>query len=75
MSDDSWGGMFDFNGDGHTDAGEQWTGYQIYKDCTDQSSANSAPGGRGRRLEGFEIVIIVLFVWQVLTWICGALYD
>ena len=31
MSDDSWSGMFDFNGDGHTDAGEQWTGYQIYK--------------------------------------------
>ena len=75
MSDDPWGSMFDFNGDGHTDAGEQWTGYQIYKDCTGQSSGNSAPSGRGRRLNVFEIVIIVLFVWQALTWICGALYD
>ena len=57
----------------NTDIGEQFTGYQIYKDCTDQSGGNSAP--RGRKLDGFEIVIIVLFVCQVLTWICGALYD
>lgn len=73
MSDDPWGGMFDFNGDGHTDIEEQFTGYQIYKDCTDQSGGNSAP--RSRKLDGFEIVIIVLFVWQVLTWISVALYD
>lgn len=33
MSDDLWGGMFDFNGDGKTDIGEEWVGYKIMEDC------------------------------------------
>ncbi len=33
MSDDLWGGMFDFNGDGKTDIGEEWVGYKIMVDC------------------------------------------
>ena len=36
MSDDLFGGFFDFNGDGKTDIGEEWIAYQIFKDCTGQ---------------------------------------
>jgi hypothetical protein len=36
MSDDLFGGFFDFNGDGRTDIGEEWIAYQIFKDCTGQ---------------------------------------
>ena len=34
MSDDFMGGMFDFNGDGKTDLGEEYIAYKIYEDCT-----------------------------------------
>lgn len=38
-------GMFDFNGDGHTDPGEQYTGYKIFEDVTKS-------GPSGGRLRG-----------------------
>lgn len=28
-----FGGMFDFNGDGKTDFGEQWVGHMIINEC------------------------------------------
>lgn len=37
--------MFDFNGDGHTDPGEQYTGYKIFEDVTKS-------GPSGGRLRG-----------------------
>jgi hypothetical protein len=39
-------GMFDFNEDGKTDIGEQFIGYQIYKDVTgDDASSDGEDGG------------------------------
>ena len=29
-----WGGLFDFNGDGKTDIGEQFIAYKMFEDCT-----------------------------------------
>ena len=31
--DSFFGGLFDFNGDGETDIGEEFTAYQILKEC------------------------------------------
>lgn len=32
--DNPFGGMFDFNGDGKEDLGEQWIAMQIFDECT-----------------------------------------
>ena len=32
--DDIFGGMFDFNGDGKTDLGEEWIAFKIFEECT-----------------------------------------
>ncbi len=37
MSDDFWGGMFDFNEDGIIGIGEEWIGYNIIEDCIDEN--------------------------------------
>lgn len=56
--------MFDFNGDGHTDPGEQYTGYKIFEDVTKSGPS----GGRLRgKLSGFDIVIIVLIAYSILN--------
>lgn len=56
--------MFDFNGDGHTDPGEQYTGYKIFEDVTKSGPS----GGRLRgKLSGFHIVIIVLIAYSILN--------
>ena len=34
---DLWGGMFDFNGDGVTDIGEEYLAYKIYEAVTKDS--------------------------------------
>lgn len=34
LFDDLFGGMFDFNGDGHTDLGEEFLAYKIFEECT-----------------------------------------
>lgn len=60
--------MFDFNKDGRTDSGEQFIGYQIFKDTT-KGMSNGAK--HSRRLDGWEKLIIALFVWQVLNLIIG----
>lgn len=59
--------MFDFNGDGRTDTGEQFTGYQIFTDMT----KGMKPTAHGRKLDVWEILIIVAVIWQVLNTICG----
>lgn len=32
--DNPFGGMFDFNGDGKEDLGEQWIAMKIFEECT-----------------------------------------
>ena len=61
--------MFDFNGDGRTDSGEQFTGYQIFKDTT-QGFGNS-PKAHGVKLGLFDIIMIGLFVLEILNILCG----
>ena len=63
--------MFDFNGDGHTDCSEQYTGYQIYKDTT----SGSSPGGFGHiKLDGWSIFLIIIIGYAILNTICDWLY-
>lgn len=56
--------MFDFNGDGHTDPGEQYTGYKIFEDVTKTGPSGGTPRGK---LSGFHIVIIVLIAYSILN--------
>lgn len=73
--DDFMGGMFDFNGDGRTDAGEEFMAYQIYEDMTekaDPSPLRTSP--RVKKLDGCDIFIIILFAYQILSWIADAIY-
>ena len=72
MEVESVGGMFDFNEDGKTDTGEQFIGYEIYKDVT--SNFNIGTSRPVRKLDGITIFIIVILLWQVLTWIADLLY-
>jgi len=48
-----FGGMFDFNGDGKTDFGEEWVGYMIINDCMkeeeEQHSSSYSPSAYPRR--------------------------
>ena len=37
---DFFGGMFDFNGDGKTDLGEQWVAFKIFEDCAKNNNEN-----------------------------------
>lgn len=32
--DDFFGRMFDFNGDGQTDIGEDWLAFKMFEECT-----------------------------------------
>ena len=38
MCDDIFGGMFDFNGDGHTDMAEELTGLMIFNELEKEDS-------------------------------------
>ena len=69
-------GMFDFDGNGHTDSGEHFIGYQIFKDVTgpDSGAGPSGSGSRRGGLDGFTVFIIVLFVFWLLNQICSLLY-
>lgn len=40
-NDDLFGGIFDFNGDGKTDLGEQFLAYQIFKEVTMKENSDS----------------------------------
>ena len=63
--------MFDFNGDGHTDSSEQFTGCQIFKDVT---SGSSSGGCRHGKIGGWTIFLIVIIGYAVLNTICDWLY-
>ena len=40
MFDDLFGGMFDFNGDGHTDFAEEAVGYDIMEDMMSEEDGS-----------------------------------
>ena len=67
--------MFDFNDDGHVDLGEHYAGYKIFEDCT-KASGTAGPQfvQKGRKLDGFEIIILCLLGYAVLNMVCGLLY-
>lgn len=60
--------MFDFNVDGKTDSGEQFMGYQIFSDTTKELNSKRIAG---RRINVFDIVVIILFIWQMIILFTG----
>ena len=64
-------GMFDFDGNGHTDSGEQFIGYQVFRDVT---GSGSSGGSRRGKTDGFTVFIVVLFAFWLLNQICSLLY-
>lgn len=38
--DNPFGGIFDFNGDGKEDFGEQWLAYKIFEECTKEEESH-----------------------------------
>lgn len=75
MSNDFMDGMFDFNGDGHTDAGEEFMAYKIYEDCTkDSEPAMYQFTPRAKKMDGFDIFMILLIAYAVLNTICDWIY-
>ncbi len=68
--------LFDFNGDGRTDAGEAYTAFRIFEDCTGDSGVSGPRFAcRGGRISGFDIFIIALVVYAALNTICSLLYG
>lgn len=59
----------DFNGDEKVDTGEQFVGYQIFQDVTKEYRSPVH-----RKLDGFEIFLIILFAYWILNTIAGWLY-
>ena len=43
MLDDIFGGMFDFNGDGHTDFMEQATGFAVLNEMSQEQEETDEP--------------------------------
>ena len=73
------GSMFDFNGDGKTDSGEQFIGYEIYRDITGSKGlSGKQPSARrtqaNTKIDGFTVFIIILIAWQVLNLIADMMY-
>jgi len=69
--------FFDFNNDGHVDLGEQYVGYKIFEDCTKDSGGtfgSSRPAAPKHQLGGFEIFMIVMLAYVVLSFICSLRY-
>ena len=85
--DDFMGGFFDFNGDGHTDLGEEFIAYKMFEDMEKTDSIPTISSGRvqrvsaaqrmtqsgsgSRKLDGTEITIILLLAYTVLSLIFG----
>ncbi len=67
---DFMGGMFDFNGDGHTDSGEEYMAYRI---CEDSTKGSPAPR-RAHKTDWFDVVLIGLLIYAVLDGLCRMLY-
>lgn len=63
--------MFDLNGDGKTDLGEQYTAYKIFEDVTKDAGS---PVPRRGKLSGFDILIICLIGYAILNAVCSWFY-
>ena len=73
---DFMGGMFDSNGNGRTDIGEEYTAFRIHEDMAGNKT-DSLPRKNTRRsgkLDGFSIFIILLLAYQIFCWIADAIY-
>ncbi len=57
------GGMFDFNKDGHTDSGEKFIGYQIYKDTTGGDHIPTPKISIGP----FEMILLGIAILSILS--------
>lgn len=67
--------FLDFNGDGKVDSGESFIGYQIYQDVTKTSKQPQHHTPTRRKLDGFDIFIILLLAFEVLKLISHAIYG
>ncbi len=63
----------DFNGDGKVDAGEDFIGYQIYKDVTGPSPTFGSGRSRGK-LDGCTVFLIVVIAYAILNTVCDWFY-
>ncbi len=70
--DDFMGGIFDSNGAGHTDVGEEFMAYQLYENMTKDDSepqpSRQNPSGAFRRsgIKLWHIILaILLIIWQI----------
>ncbi len=67
--------FLDFNGDNRIDTGEQFVGYHLFKDMTDEGQGNQHfHASPSRKLDGFEIFILILLAYQVLSFIADLIY-
>lgn len=51
-----FGGMFDFNGDGKTDFGEEWVGYMIINDCMKEEEKERSSYSSGGLYSGSNVL-------------------
>lgn len=75
--------MFDFDGNGHTDSGEQFIGFQIFRDVTKpfagggssgRNSGGNSGGCRRGSLDGWTVFSLILLGYVILNAICGWIY-
>ncbi len=66
--------MFDMNWDGKIDSGEEFMAYQVFENMTESKSPVPMYRGGKRKLDGFEIIIIILLAFQILSWIVDTIY-
>ena len=65
----------DYNGDGKVDSSEEFIDYQIYQDVMGSNqTSNQFPIPRGKRFDVFDIIIIVLIAYYILSAIADTLY-
>ena len=50
---DLWNGMFDFNGDGITDIGEEFLAFKIFEAVTEESENNGDEDEGEKRVNSF----------------------
>ena len=75
MSNDYMDGLFDFDGDGRADAGEEIMAYKIFEDCTRSSEPVQYPHTSGaKKMDGLVVFMIVIIAYAILNTVCDWLY-
>ena len=67
--------FMDFNEDGKVDSGEEFIGYQIYKDMTKEGGEQHHKVKYNGHLGWYEIFMIVLFAYVLLSGIADIIYQ